>query len=554
MALRALFLRKQIDEKKKALAALIAKRDSFATRKKELEDAISEITEETPQEQRDAVEQSVQEFDKEQKEHEEAESNLEKSISDLEAELATEEAAQDTTPPVEAENPAPAVGANTERGDYSIMNTRNRIFERMSVQEREAFFSRDDVKNYLAEVRTSIKEKRALTNVGLTIPEVMLGYLRQNIEGYSKLYKHVSVRRISGEGRMVIMGAIPEAVWTECCANLNELSIGFNDVSVDCYKVAGYFKVCNATLEDSDLNLAAELMTAIGEAIGLALDKAILYGRNTDANTNMPMGIVTRLVQQSQPAGYPATARAWADLHTSNVKTIANTNTGVALFQQLLLASGAAKGKYARGNKVWCMNETTKTFLAAQGMSFNAAGAIVSASNGTLPVVGGTVEILEFIPDYVIIGGYFELYLLAERRGEQFASSEHVFFLADQTVMKGTARYDGTPVIAEAFVAIGINGTTPNASMSFAEDEANKVQSIALNTATAAVTAAAGTNHTVQLFAITQPGSGEVSWTSSSTGKATVDDNGVVTGVASGSATITATCDGKTATCAVTVS
>ena len=153
----------------------------------------------------------------------------------------------------------------------------------------------------------------------------------------------------------------------------------------------------------------------------------------------------------------------------------------------------------------------------------------------------------------MIIGGYFENYLLAERKGNQFATSEHVRFLQDETVMKGTARFDGAPVIAEAFVAIGINGTTPNSTMTFAEDEANSVQSIALNTATAAVTAATGSTHTVQLYAITGPGSGTVEWASSNSGKATVDDNGVVTGVASGSATITATCDGKTATCAVTV-
>ena len=472
MALRALFLRKQIDDKKKALAALIAKRDSFAAREKELEAAISEITEETPQEQRDAVEQSVQEFDKEKKEHEEAESNLEKAINDLEADLATEEAAQDTTPPAGETPAAPVEGENNERGAYHTM-TRNKIFDRMSAQEREAFFARDDVKNYLAEVRTAIKEKRAITNVGLTIPEVMLGYLRQNIEGYSKLYKHVTVRRISGEGRMVIMGAIPEAVWTECCANLNELSIGFNDVSVDCFKVAGYFKVCNATLEDSDLNLAAELMTAIGEAIGLALDKAILYGRNASGTQNMPQGIVSRLVQTTAPSGYPATARPWVDLHTSNVVSIAATNTGIALFQQIILKSAAAKGKYARGAKVWCMNETTKLKLMSEAMSINAAGAIVSGMGNTMPVVGGTIETLEFIPDNVIIYGYFELYLLAERKGEQFASSEHVFFLADQTVMKGTARYDGVPVIAEAFGVIGIAGTTPNATMTFSTDTAN---------------------------------------------------------------------------------
>lgn len=546
MALKALLLRKKIDDQKKALALLREKDSEFEAREAELAKSIEEVTEETTAEERNALDELVAAFDADKTAHVEEEETLERKIADLEQELAEEEAKQVTTPPVEEKK--------EERKEEKIMNTRNKLFGKMTAQERSAFVERDDVKAYLGEVRTAIKEKRAITNVGLTIPSVMLGILRQNIDGYSKLYKHVTVRNISGEGRMIVMGAIPEAVWTECCANINELSIGFNDVEVDCYKVAGYFAVCNANLEDSDIDLAAELMDAIGQAIGLALDKAILYGRNTAANSKMPQGIVSRLVQESQPAGYPSTARPWVDLHTSNVKTIASTNTGVALFQQLLLAASAAKGKYARGEKVWCMNETTKTYLTVQGMNINADGVLVSVANGTMPMIGGTVEILEFLPDYVIVGGYFELYLLSERSGQKFAQSEHVRFLQDQTVMKGTARYDGVPVIAEAFVAIGVNSTTPDATMTFAEDEANSVQSIALNTSSASVTAATGTQHTVQLYAITAPGSGPVEWTTSASSKATVDDNGVVTGVSSGSATITATANGKTATCTVTVS
>ena len=546
MALRVCLLRKKITDAKKALDALREKDAEFETRKADLEASINEAQ---TDEERSAVEEAVDAFDAEEAAHEAEKDNLDQTIKDLEKELEEEESKQDTTPPPEAAPPA----EENERKDNKTMKILRKAFAKMSEQERTAFITRDDVKQYLDEVRTTLREKRAINNVGLTIPEVMLGILRQNIEGYSKLYKHVTVRSVNGEGRMIVEGALPEAVWTECCANINELSLGFNDVTLDCYKVAGYFKVCNANLEDSDIDLAGEIMDAIGQAIGLALDKAILYGQNTAANAKMPQGIISRLVQQSQPAGYPSTARTWVDLHTSNVKTIANTNTGIALFQQLLLAAGAAKSKYARGGKTWCMNETTRTFIAAQGMTINAEGVLVSAANGTMPVIGGAVEILEFIPDYVIIGGYFENYLLAERKGNQFATSEHVRFLQDETVMKGTARYDGAPVIAEAFVAIGINGTTPNSTMTFAEDEANSVQSIALNTATAAVTAATGSTHTVQLYAITGPGSGTVEWASSNSGKATVDDNGVVTGVASGSATITATCDGKTATCAVTV-
>ena len=40
-------------------------------------------------------------------------------------------------------------------------------------------------------------------------------------------------------------------------------------------------------------------------------------------------------------------------------------------------------------------------------------------------------------------------------------------------MFKGTARYDGLPVIAEGFVAIGINAAVPTTSMTFAEDTAN---------------------------------------------------------------------------------
>lgn len=469
MALKALLLKKKLDDSKKALEALRAKDAEFEQREAELARDIEEVTEATTAEERDALDELVSTFETEKAAHAEEKEKLERVVGDLENDLAAEEAAQNTEPP--------AAAATEERKEKTTMSKRYQMFDKMSAQDREAFVNREDVHNYLVEVRSAIKEKRAITNVGLTIPEVMLGMLRENIENYSKLYRHVNVRPVRGEGRMVIMGSVPEAIWTECCANLNELTIGFNDAEVDCYKVAGYFAVCNANLEDSDLNLAGELLTAIGQAIGLALDKAILYGRNGETTQKMPQGIVSRLVQTAQPSGYPATARPWVDLHTTNVVALGTAQsplTGAALFKAFILAAGAAKGKYARGEKVWVMNETTYTKLMAEMMTINANGAIVTGIGGTMPIVGGTIEVLNFLPNDVIIGGYFDLYLLAERRGQQFATSEHVRFLQDQTVMKGTARYDGAPIIAEAFVAIGIAGVAPTAAMTFASDTANQ--------------------------------------------------------------------------------
>ena len=120
------------------------------------------------------------------------------------------------------------------------------------------------------------------------------------------------------------------------------------------------------------------------------------------------------------------------------------------------------------------MNEKTKTKLIANALSINAAGALVTGMQDTMPVIGGAIETLEFIPDDVIVGGYGQRYLLAERAGASIAQSEHVRFIEDQTVFKGTARYDGLPVIPEAFVAVGIGGAAPTATaVSFATDTAN---------------------------------------------------------------------------------
>lgn len=524
MALKVLMLRKKINDAKKALDQLTEKDADFAKRESEIAASIEEAE---TKEEREAVETAIAEFETEQAEHKESKASLERMISELEGELEAEEAEQET----------PA-----ERSEEKDMNTRDKVFGKMTMQERAAFVAREDVKEFLGEIRSCIREKRALKNVGLTVPTVMLGMLRENVLEYSKLYKHVDVRPIGGDGRVVIMGKVPEAVWTDACANINELDLDFSDEEFGCWRVGGFYPVCNATLEDSDIDLAGEIMNALGQAIGRALDKAILYG----TGTRMPLGIVPRLAQTSKPADYPATARAWEDLHSSNIKT--TSATGVALYQDIVTDFGAAKGKYSRGTKVWVMNEKTYTYLTAQAMGIDAAGAIVSGVNGTMPVAGGVIEVLDFIPDNQIIAGYYDLYLLTERAGNRFASSEHYRFLADQTIFKGTARYDGKPVIPEGFVLIAVNGGSATTALDFAADDANDVKTIALPNAATVVS-----GESIQLVAFTAPGTGTVNWSSATTAKATVSSTGLVTGVASGSSVITATCNGLSATCTVTV-
>lgn len=542
--LKVLLLRKKIDAAKKALEDLRAKDADFAKREAELEAAIEEAAAaegEDAAEAQKAVEEEVEKFDQEKADHEEAKKSLTDEITELENDLATEEASQETAP---AENPAPQ---EEERKVKTMSVTRNKFFAGKDVT---AMFEREDVKAYLAEIRSCIKNKRELTNVGLTIPEVFVEIIKENVENYSKLYKHVNVQPIAGKAREIVQGTVAEAIWTECCAVLNELSLAFNDVEIDCYKVAGYYKVCNAVLEDNDVDLATKLLEALSQAIGLAVDKAILYGRNSASTQKMPLGIVSRLAQTSEPSNYPTTARPWVDLHTSNIISLSAGLTGAALFKQLVLASGKAKSNYSRGEKVWVMNETTYTKLVAETVSVDANGRVVTGVAGTMPVIGGVIEVLNFIPDNTIIGGYFDLYMLGERAGAQFAQSEHVFFIQDQTAFKGTARYDGQPVIAEAFVAIGLEATTPAANaVAFAPDTANVVTGIVLNADAVTV----DVDETFQLIAKTLPIDGDVTFTSSDDTKATVSSTGLITGKASGSATITAVSGSASASVAVTV-
>lgn len=467
MALKVLMLRKKLSCLQKDLDEIRKLQDCLVKREAELEAAIAEA--ETEEEEATVAEE-VEKFETEKSGAAEKAGELERQIGEIEREIEELEAEQPADP---EPTPEPAPAATEERTTVIERSTPvmiNRAFKGMNAAEVRSMIEREEVQSFLTEVRTAIRERRSVSGADLTVPEVILGLIRENIIDYSKLYKHVYVRVIRGDGRVVVMGAIPEAVWTDCCGNLNELTLNFNDAEFGCWKVGGYFDICNANLEDSDFDLAAELIRALGAAIGYALDKAIIFG----LGTRMPLGIFTRLAQTSEPADYPATARTWVDLHTSNILTIASAVEGKDLFAAIALDFAAASGKYSRGEKVFVMNGKTYAAIVANAAAFDASGAIVASVNGQMPVVGGIIEVLDFIPDDVIIGGYFDLYTLVDRAGVRLERSEHAMFLQDRTVFRGVGRYDGQAVIAEGFVAIGIDGTTPDATgITFAPDTAN---------------------------------------------------------------------------------
>lgn len=462
-ALKALLLKKQIDNKRNALETLKAKLPGFEAREKELTQAISEVESD---EQRAGVEELISAFETERDQNAQAIKSLEEELRGLNEQLTAEEQRRSA--------PTPAAPTNDDENDQrrsDPMKNRTPI-PRLTLRERVAHIAtREDVRAFADAMRALIGQKRAVSGSSVTIPEVVLPLIREIVEEHSLMLKYLNLQHVRGTARQVIMGTIPEAVWTEMCGKLNELDLGFNDAEVDGYKVGAFIAICNALKEDNDVELVTQIVRALGRAEALAVDKAVLYG----TDVKMPLGIVTRLAQTEAPSGARATDRPWADLHTTNIFSITAANsTGVKLFQGLMTAFGAAKKKYGAGGKFWAMNEKTHTRLITEAFSINAAGAIVSGVNDTMPVIGGDIVELDFIPDNVIIAGYGENYLMVERAGRQIGQSEEARFIEDQTVFKSTARYDGLPVIPESFVAIGINGATVSAgAVTFAADTAN---------------------------------------------------------------------------------
>ena len=454
--LRALMLRKKINDAKKDIEALRAKESDFETRvadlQKRTDEAAQAIDEANTDEEKQVVEDTVTAIendqaalDAEKAENDQKIADLEGEVSEMEAELAQVEDEQ-RAKPVPAAEPqviTPSGVTITERNSNKMFKTRS--IRNMSIEQRAALVAREDVQKTLAEVRTLIKEKRSVTGQNLTIGETILGLVRENIIDYSKLFGRVNSFTTNKDGRVIVQGLVSEAIWTECCAALNELDLEFGQVELDCYKVAGYLVLCNAAIEDSDIDLLDAVVVGLSQSIGKALDKAIVYG----TGVKMPTGVVTAIAETA-----------------SQKVTISSSDHDKKFFQDIIGAAAKADSKYSRGEKLWIMNDATYATVMQEAVAVDGSGAYVSVVNGRMPAIGGEIIVINDIPNNNIVMGYFDLYALLEKKGITIDTSEHVKFLEDQTVVRGRGRYDGKPVVNKAFVAIGI-GSAPTTEVDF---------------------------------------------------------------------------------------
>lgn len=459
-----LLLTKKRSMKAKQLTEKRAEEKRLSTRAAALDAQLEAVEDEIPAE----LETEIQEVGDKLETVTEEIAALEGEIAELDGEIAD----------IDEQLPAGTSKSSSNRtrdgpvsAPVSRFRCRSRCFENRN--QRDAFYARGSVKDFLQRVRSLAQMgRRSVTGGELTIPTEVLDILRDNLNQYSKLITKVRLRTVSGHARQNIIGKVPEGIWMEMAGALNNLEFRITDIETDGFKVGGFIPIDNYILKDSDVALGEEIMYLLGQAIGYALDKAIVFGLGP--NSKMPVGIVTRLAQTAKPVYWGQNQGDWTDLHSANILQLnLAALEGTAFFVPFLTACAKAKPTFSTDGKIWIMNDLTRQDILIRALAFNSNAALMSGIENTMPVVGGEIITLEFMPDHMVVGGYGDEYLLVERDGGTFASSDAPLFLMDKTAFKGTARYDGQPISGEAFMAQTYDNTPVTTALDFATDYVN---------------------------------------------------------------------------------
>ena len=432
MALKQIMLRKKIEQRKSALAELLEQETAFQTRSQELEEAINEAA---TDEEISALEEEINQLDGEQGELDQKKNTLEQEIAGLEGELEELNSKAPSNTPSAGQGEERSKQTQSQGGETRMRE--NKFETRAQMLDR---LNQPEVREFYTTIAKAVSDKRELTGTDIVIPEQVINMIQQRLGDYSTLYREVTVETLNGTARVIMDGAIPEAIWTEMCDPVQELASAFSQTELDGFKVGGFIPVCNAVLEDAMINLANFIETRLAMAIAKALDKAILTG--TGAAAKQPLGII------------PALASV-ADHNVPSDGTLANIVGNMALIDD-------GEDGVPVGEVIAVMKRSTYySRIAPQTFLPTADGRLViqTAQSPRLPD-GTRIVFSQYAPDNTIVLGDFKKYLLGERRGVQLSVSTDVRFIQDQTVFKGTARYDGKPIYPEYFVVITLDAAS----------------------------------------------------------------------------------------------
>ena len=432
MALKALMLRKKLDEKRSALKALQDAAQALQTREAELEESINEAA---TDEEKATVEAAVNEHETKVSKNQEEVSALEAEIASLEKDLEETERAQDTAkqkPKADAADPA---GTETEnrRMTMPVMNRREAIRQSLAHNEVRGFYT---------QLADAVMKRASLSNTGLLIPEVVMNRIVDRMGDYTTIAREVETISVGGTLRVIVDGADPEAIWVEMSGALTELEGSFAKVELDGWKLGGYMAIPNDVIDDAMINLADYVEKKIAKAIAKSKDKAILKG--TGATGKQMVGIIPSLLAANMPAAI-------------------DFDAGQVLSKIALVDDG----QEAYGEIIAVMKRSTfYGQIVPKMITTDSAGRYIAPDLSKPNIAGLRVVFSQYMDANKILFGDFKRYLLAERSGVKVETSREVKFVEDQTLIKALQRMDGKPVYVDGngktkdWVLVTLNAAT----------------------------------------------------------------------------------------------
>ena len=408
--LKILLLRNKLDTLLKERDLLEEENIKFEKRESEIAQAIEEMTEETPMEDREVVEKEVEDFGEEKEELLEKKKKLEEQIKEIEDEiLALEEETEEVEEVVEKEvKEVEKTEENTEgRGAFMTkkLNKRERAYAIIKQDENKRFF--EDLKTVVLQ-----RDIKGITNAQMLIPDNVFTEIVKRAEDYGTLFKLVDSFVVKGTSRFRFVEGEAVLSWTECCAPLTETTLGaVREITLDCFKLGGYAFLCKAFVEDSMINMADYVLDVFAKAYAKYLDEAIYGGKGE---------------LSKQPEGIAKVVTT-----TTEVKNVLDIVKAVGLLEE-----GKGEPTIVINKKTYYNNLLDEIFNLTND------GKFVYALADRLPD-GTKIEYSKAVPEGEILCGYFKEYKLPIRSEMVFDSTDQVRWIEEEIGYKISGRADG---------------------------------------------------------------------------------------------------------------
>lgn len=267
----------------------------------------------------------------------------------------------------------------------------------------------------------------AATDVAGTIPEMTSDRIFNKIREIAPLLNEVTLLQVAGNVQFAVEGVNNAAGLHTENAELTAQEDTLVTVKLGGFEIAKLVRI-SQTVKTMSINaFEAWLVELLAENIATAIENLLINGTGS-----------------SQPKGVEY-AGTWVD-DTNAV----DWNAASPTYAELTKTMGLLKGGYARKAK-WLMNH--KTFWTnVQAIRDDGKAPIVKEMNGKYYILGKEVLFSDYVNDSVIYLGDFKKMVANLSQGMTVAASEHSGFVHNAVDYRGTAIFDCTVAVGEAFV------------------------------------------------------------------------------------------------------